>query len=97
MPPLQPPSQPAANLGHQVGQLDQNALFVRMAGVEAEFLDADLAPGLLFVAEDDGKRDVVGLGRFELGGQFGLLLICEFGLFVFFYVIMGRGLVSWWW
>lgn len=77
---VQPPCQPAANLGHQIGQGDQNAVLLRVAGLEAEFLDAHLAPGLLVVAQDDGERDFVGLGGFELGGQLGFLLVCEFGL-----------------
>lgn len=52
-----------------------------MTGFQAKFLDAHLAPRLLVVAQDDGERDIIGLGRFELGGQLGFLLVCEFGLF----------------
>lgn len=53
-----------------------------MASFEAELLDAYQALRLLVVAQDDGKRYVVGLGGFELILQPGFLLICELGLFL---------------
>lgn len=74
------PGNPLLNLLRDILQVDQHALLLRMALLQAELLDADLARSELVLAEDDGERDAVRLCLAELLGEFGLDFIREFRL-----------------
>lgn len=72
--------QAGLDLGDHVVEADEDTLLLGVAITETHLLDLDVALGDLVVAEEDGKRNTIGLGSLELLWYLGLDLVQELGL-----------------
>jgi hypothetical protein len=67
-------------LRHQRVNGDLDTLLLRVSFRQTHLLDAALASVKLFLAEDDGERNIALFGGLELLGKLGLQLVGELGL-----------------
>lgn len=67
-------------LGNQVVESDLNTLLLRVSLGETHLLDAALASGKLFLAENDSEGNVALFRGLELLGKLGLQLVRELSL-----------------
>lgn len=74
------PPQPKLDGGDHLILRDEDALFLRVIFRETHLLDLYLLLGNFVLAEEDGERNAVVLGRLELLWDLGFDLVHEFGL-----------------
>jgi hypothetical protein len=75
-------------LGNQGGNLNLDTLFLRVSFGQTHLLDAALASGEFFLAENNAEGNGALFGGLELLGQLGLQLVGELSLETWMLVIV---------